>query len=610
MAKTVAELRASQPKWSAAFDMAAEDDIGQVDHDNATKAFKRIMGPGSEIPAYKFKELFNGLELSRDKADYRQFHRLVLDMIEYMVSNKNWKKLEEEAEEREERAQLQAARDKKRTQSEDVFEILGIKKTKEIMDMESKKKEALETAKQAARDRLRAAGKRVMQSNMLVKRAGLLKRSVTIQPEPEPEKPKDPVSPKQLVARIKVSARKAGCNLERRATVDVAKDVPELRWKGWGAPCFALRFSPDDSQLAGTYMDGGIRIFDVQHNEHLHTLNVAPPREQPSSSSADQSAVVDQPPMMPGPRDMPMLNLRWLPAGAMTNILATVDANGNVGFWNVPKRGKASLIASVLGEQELTSMSFSDDGRRLFVGGNEKIVKVFDITRLRGVDATGPQEEFSFGCNVGSLGSKISGHRLKIMSICNVPGNPNLLATGGMDRLCLLWDLRARSSPVGTLPGTELAGDAMDISRNGTTVLVGSHRSENPLQLFDLRKLSQSEDEHPASYKHRSACEIEAFQTWQWDGESVEDKKSSPASLIFSAAWDQFNEVIVAAGEKESMARIFRRPAGGAAGPLTLISSLEGSQKAWSSAAISSDGRNAAFGCFDGTMIVSDINSS
>jgi WD40 repeat protein len=527
------------------------------------------------------------------------------------MNNKNWKQLEEDAKEDEERAAAQALREKKKAQQQDVFEILGIKKTKEILEMENKKNEALESNRQFARDRLRAAGKRVMQSNMMVKRMGLLKRSVTVQPEPEPEKPKDPVSPKQLVARIKVSAQKAGCKLERRNTVDVAKDVPELRWKGWGAPCFALRFSPDDSQVAGTYMDGGIRIFDVHHNEHLHTLNVAHPREEPSSSSTEQSVFVDLPPMMPGPKDTPMLNLRWLPAGAMSNILATVDANGNVGFWNLPKRGgKASLIASVVGEHELNALSFSDDGRRLAVGGNEKIVKVFDITRLRGVDAADPKEEFSFGSNAGSVGSRILGHRLKIMSICHVPGNPDLLVSGGIDRLCLVWDLRARSSPVGTISGTELAGDAMDVSRTGTTVLVGSHRSENPLQLFDLRKLTQNADEHPGAYRKSSACELQALQTWQWDGESAEDKKSSPASLIFSAAWDQFNEIIVAAGEKESMARIFRKPAGGAEGPLTLISSLEGSQKAWSSAAISSDGRNAAFGGFDGTMIISSITST
>ncbi|CAE8674937.1 unnamed protein product, partial [Polarella glacialis] len=52
-------------------------------------------------------------------------------------------------------------------------------------------------------------------------------------------------------AAFEQAAQVAGRSIVRRATIDVAADMHELKLSGYGAACFSLRFSPDGSKLAG-----------------------------------------------------------------------------------------------------------------------------------------------------------------------------------------------------------------------------------------------------------------------------------------------------------------------------------------------------------------------
>ena len=61
----------------------------------------------------------------------------------------------------------------------------------------------------------------------------------------------------------------------------------------------------------------------------------------------------------------------------------------------------------------------------------------------------------------------------------------NMLVSGGWDSTIQCWDLRTNGPAIKSFYGAYICGDAIDIQ--GNTVLTGSHRYENQLQLWDIR---------------------------------------------------------------------------------------------------------------------------
>eukprot|EP00439_Symbiodinium_sp_Y106_P050603 s3592_g6.t1 len=364
---------------------------------------------------------------------------------------------------------------------------------------------------------------------------------------------------------------------------NIRQDLPKLHLQGYGHACFALRFSPDDLQLAGAYLDGGLRIFDVARAQHLHTLNLSPRNLTRDEEKDDMEAAAEKAALERGKRlskrGTAMLNLRWLSAGRTANIVATVDTAGTVGFWEVTRGGGVKILAEMPGESELGALSFSEGGDKLLVGGQERVVKVYDVEQLKSSKGRDMKEELCLGSKDAMVGDKPCRHSLKIMSLRSVPEHQHLFLS------VLLWDLRTPKAPSAWISGVELSGDSLDISRDGNTVLAGAFAAAD-----------ESEK--------KAGLTMTAVQTYQWSGDASE-KAAQPSCMVFQAGWDSFdNTTIAAAGEKENQARIFERPKNG--GPLRILSSLEGYSRAFYSASVSSDGRTAAFGSSDGSIVISN----
>ena len=64
------------------------------------------------------------------------------------------------------------------------------------------------------------------------------------------------------------------------------------------------------------------------------------------------------------------------------------------------------------------------------------------------------------------------------------------MVSGGWDNTVWIYDIRERG-PVGMIYGPHICGDAIDLRSDGNTLLTGSYRQENPLELWDIRKLEK-----------------------------------------------------------------------------------------------------------------------
>eukprot|EP00435_Cladocopium_sp_Y103_P062506 s645_g24.t1 len=154
----------------------------------------------------------------------------------------------------------------------------------DIQEQEQKKNEAVNRAA-AAKEMLKAAGQQVIEPSRhtgrrATERGPRFEKRGDFGTMGRKEEPPEPVSPSAKLTCLTVNRKKS--EKKRRATLDPSadgrclglsirgldldldyKDLPKLHFSGYGQACFALRFSPDDLQLAGAYLDGGLRVFDV-----------------------------------------------------------------------------------------------------------------------------------------------------------------------------------------------------------------------------------------------------------------------------------------------------------------------------------------------------------
>lgn len=85
------------------------------------------------------------------------------------------------------------------------------------------------------------------------------------------------------------------------------------------------------------------------------------------------------------------------------------------------------------------------------------------------------------------------GHSNRIFSIKFHPFDSNILVSGGWDNTVWIYDVRQRG-PVGNIYGPHICGEAIDLRQDGFTLLTGSYRQENPLELWDIRKFEKLKD--------------------------------------------------------------------------------------------------------------------
>jgi WD40 repeat protein len=74
-----------------------------------------------------------------------------------------------------------------------------------------------------------------------------------------------------------------------------------------------------------------------------------------------------------------------------------------------------------------------------------------------------------------SNGIKLQGHTNRVFCTKFSPDDPNVVISGGWDRIMKIYDTRA-GKPVAQILGPNVSGDSIDI--NGDELIAGSNRHE------------------------------------------------------------------------------------------------------------------------------------
>lgn len=675
--KTVAQLRESNPRWASIFDRQDTAGTGLLGIDEVTRGFRLILGAGASVPTRRVKQEFETQDTEGTGAlDFAKFCKVVQHTSQYMSDHPKWPDDEAAALAEEERQHELKEKERRNREGPDIYAVLGLHRTKEMEEVEARKRLALDHAKGGRLghgegrhgSHLTGAGAAIVKSpshgalrvddashgvggmtrlrprlqtmtsdisiggraRPMVNSIDLRQLNYESSPPNSPKfqrqatKTDVPLSPgtkqREKWERFSLSTDRTGAmrELTRRRTNQLNPNLPQLRALGKRhAACFALRFSPDGSQLAGGYFDGGVRIFDVDNAREVSCLNLprskggslrsAEERERDEKDAEAAAKVASLGGQLPVPHQdfeqeisverlvstwEPITNLRWRPSAAKEGMLATIDGKGTVGLWEIPRSASKSCRSLLHHETKtpLNALAWTSDGSHLLAGGSEHMIQVYSMDEARspiGITHLGPLG------HVHALPGKVSGHSLKVMSLLGSPANPQVVISCALDRYVLAWDIRAPLEPILCLHGAEVAGDSLDISRDGNTLLVGNHRTKAPFTLYDLR---MDRSAPLASYD------------WCGDESPAEGGGRPTACLPFSCGWDDWeNKLIVAGGEHENLARVYERSADPSQS-LKVVGTIRGKEHAFWSGAISADGHTAAFGSADGAVCFVDIH--
>ena len=187
----------------------------------------------------------------------------------------------------------------------------------------------------------------------------------------------------------------SGSNDETVRLWDVATGTLKATFTGHTDTVLSVSFSPDSRLLASGSEDNSIRLWDVAAGTHRVTL---------TGHTRDVNSVV------------------FSPDGTK---LASVSDDKTARLWDV---AQAKQIASLKekGRIWVQSVSFSPDGHTVACGSMGQI-DLWDVSTLSRI-------------------TTIKGHQETVMSVVFDP-NGNILASGALDGVVYLWDLKAFIKP-------------------------------------------------------------------------------------------------------------------------------------------------------------------
>lgn len=177
---------------------------------------------------------------------------------------------------------------------------------------------------------------------------------------------------------------------------------------------------------------------------------------------------------------MPVTAVAWRPQTSQmktANVLVTAQADGSLRHWHATS-GKCLHHTNEDPENHLFALDFNPDGTLLAVAGRDRHIRIYDETTK------------SLAFAMKDKG-KMIGHGNRIFCCKFNPSDPNILATGGWDNNVFLYDIRYRG-PIHAFYGPHVCGDTIAFrTKDPNLMVVGSYRSEDAIEVYDLRMLKR-----------------------------------------------------------------------------------------------------------------------
>jgi len=173
-------------------------------------------------------------------------------------------------------------------------------------------------------------------------------------------------------------------------------------------------------------------------------------------------------------------DIAMMAASAWTGgMLLTAGCAGIVQHWEVePGKLPAALMTGKEttkdGVNQVYCAEFSPDGCTLATGGVDFAIRLYDEETKR-LCATFAQ---TLRKSTHSLGHSNRVYGMRFI-------DDSTLISGGWGDSVEIWDIRV-GKPVRTIHGPHLSGDSLDVTGVGGTILTGSARGDDPLQLWDM----------------------------------------------------------------------------------------------------------------------------
>lgn len=313
----------------------------------------------------------------------------------------------------------------------------------------------------------------------------------------------------------------------------------------------SVKFDPGDKYIAAGLSDGSIEIYNLFTGELSYQLN--------------HKEEIDAFPTFLDVK-YPVTSLRWRPQKGLSktqNILVNSWADGTIKYWHTTS-GKLIHTHKEEGNS-IYCIDYNYDGTRLVTGGHDTHIRLYDDAAK---DIIHVFKDSSDDC---------LSHFSRIFSVKFDPYDDRLIYSGGWDKMINVNDTRQKG-PVSKIEGPYLSADTLDVHK--TYLLVGNYTTENPLEIYDLRKL-------------------ELVNTITWKTET-----GGKGGLVLGAMFSKPDaDSIIAWGSANNELKIFDTNTS------EVVASVTGTKKPIYSVDISSTNSLLAFGTSDGRLNVLEYNN-
>ena len=157
--------------------------------------------------------------------------------------------------------------------------------------------------------------------------------------------------------------------------------------------------------------------------------------------------------------------------------MVTAQADGTLKHWHATS-GRFLHQVPPENENSLCTLDFNTSGTLLATAGKDRFVRIYDETTK------------TVAFKMKESGS-LMGHSNRVFCVKFNPQEPNMIVSGGWDRTIQIYDLRTRG-PVNFLFGPHICGETIDFRNDGYTMVSGSYRMNDVLEVWDLRKLQRT----------------------------------------------------------------------------------------------------------------------